>query len=69
MGYVYFGYQKENHYDQVEIYDYSSIDNSIIFLHSIEKFQNMKKINEILDKKPKICFNIFKKSHKQSKGY
>lgn len=69
MGYVYFGYQKENHYDQVEIYDYSSIDKTIIFLHSIEKFQNMKKMNEILDKKPKIWFNIFKKSHKQSKGY
>lgn len=69
MGYVYFGYQKESHFDQVEIYDYSSIDKSIIILHSIEKFQNMKKINEILDKKPKICFNIFKKSHKQGKGY
>lgn len=60
LDHLYFGYQKENHFDQVEIYDYSRIDRSIIFLYSTENFKNMKKISELLKEKPK-CNKLMKK--------
>lgn len=47
-------------FDQVEIYDYSRIDRSIIFLYSTENFKNMKKISELLKEKPK-CNKLMKK--------
>lgn len=64
---VYFGYQKENHYDQLEIYDYSSIDIVIIFLHSTEKFKNIHKITELLKENNKC--NKLKIKHKNGKEY
>ena len=64
---IYFGYQKENNYDQVEIYDYSSIDNVIIFLHSTEEFKSIHKITKLLKENNKC--NKLKIKHKNGKTY
>ena len=67
LDHLYFGYQKENHFDQVEIYDYSSVDHAIIYLHSTEKFKNMKKITELLKEKSKS--NKLKAKYNKGKLY